>query len=142
MDNISPALFADYITAERIDTVIALSLNVVYALVILIVASVWSWSIILQKLITYRSARREAQVFERAFWSGNPLDELFDDIGPDPSGHSERIFAAGMTEWRRSHRTDGALIPGAQAWALAVVVPQRCAAYSRWCGNSGRTMPA
>jgi len=42
MDNISPALFADYITAERIDTVIALSLNVAYALVILIVALAFS----------------------------------------------------------------------------------------------------
>ncbi|NIZ13351.1 protein TolQ [Phaeobacter sp. HF9A] len=84
-------------------------------MIILIGASVWSWAIILQKLITYRAARREAQIFERAFWSGNPLDELFEDIGADPAGHSQRVFAAGMTEWRRSHRTDGALIPGAQS---------------------------
>ncbi|MCG7625668.1 protein TolQ [Epibacterium sp. Ofav1-8] len=91
------------------------TLTVKFVMIMLIVASIWSWSIIIQKLITYRSARREAQVFERAFWSGNPLDELYEDIGPDPSGHSERIFAAGMAEWRRSHRTDGALIPGAQA---------------------------
>ena len=81
----------------------------------LVLASFWSWSIIIQKLITYRKARREAEIFDRRFWSGEPLDELFDEIGPDPSGQSERIFAAGMTEWRRSHRTDGALIAGATA---------------------------
>ncbi|MGH1452633.1 MAG: protein TolQ [Paracoccaceae bacterium] len=81
----------------------------------LIVASFWGWSIIVQKLIAYRRARAEAEAFDRAFWSGDPLDELFDKIGTEPSGQSEKIFAAGMIEWRRSHRTDGALIAGAQA---------------------------
>ncbi|WP_104019545.1 protein TolQ [Roseovarius nitratireducens] len=84
-------------------------------MLILIIASFWAWSIIIQKLITYRRARREAGVFDRRFWSGEPLDGLFDEIGPDPAGQSERIFAAGMTEWRRSHRNDGELIAGAAA---------------------------
>jgi biopolymer transport protein TolQ len=43
------------------------------------------------------------------------LDGLYDEIGPEPAGQSERIFAAGMTEWRRSHRNDGELIAGATA---------------------------
>lgn len=81
----------------------------------LLAASFWAWSIIVQKILTYRRARAEAAAFDRAFWSGEPLDELFDQIGADPLGPSQRIFAAGMTEWRRSHRTDGALIAGAQA---------------------------
>lgn len=84
-------------------------------MIMLIISSFWSWSIIVQKLITYRKARTEAGIFDRAFWSGEPLDELFDQIGPEPAGRSERIFAAGMIEWRRSHRHDGALIAGAQA---------------------------
>ncbi|CUH75582.1 Biopolymer transport protein ExbB [Tritonibacter multivorans] len=91
------------------------TLTVKLVMIILVGASAWSWAIIIQKLLTYRSARSEAAQFDRSFWSGNPLDELFDQIGPEPAGHSERIFAAGMTEWRRSHRTDGMLIPGAQA---------------------------
>ncbi len=78
-------------------------------------ASFWSWSIIVQKILAYRRARGESDAFDRAFWSGEPLDELFDQIGADPVGPSQRIFAAGMIEWRRSHRTDGALIAGAQA---------------------------
>jgi biopolymer transport protein TolQ len=80
-----------------------------------VLASFWSWSIIIQKLITYRRARREAAIFDRRFWSGEPLDGLFAEIGPEPAGQSERIFAAGMTEWRRSHRNDGELIAGATA---------------------------
>ncbi len=81
----------------------------------LIIMSFWSWAIIVQRHILFRTARREAEVFDRAFWSGEPLDELFEKIGPSPAGASEKIFAAGMLEWRRSHRQDGGLIAGAQA---------------------------
>ncbi|NIZ08946.1 protein TolQ [Pseudooceanicola sp. HF7] len=84
-------------------------------MLLLVLSSFWSWSIIIQKFVTYRRARAEAARFDRAFWSGEPLDELFDEIGPDPSGRSQRVFAAGMTEWRRSHRMDGQMIAGAQA---------------------------
>ncbi|PPB80606.1 cell division and transport-associated protein TolQ [Albidovulum inexpectatum] len=84
-------------------------------MIMLVVASFWSWAIIIQKFIAFREARREAAIFDRAFWSGEPLDELYDRIGPDPEGPSERIFAAGMTEWRRSLRDDGGMIAGAQA---------------------------
>ncbi|GGA14351.1 protein TolQ [Neptunicoccus cionae] len=84
-------------------------------MLILIFASIWSWGIIIQKFINYRIARRDSETFDRAFWSGDPLDELFDRLGPEPSGAAERIFAAGMVEWRRSHRSDGNLIAGAQA---------------------------
>ena len=84
-------------------------------MILLTAASFWSWAIIVQKFISYRQARQEASVFDRAFWSGEPLDELFEKIGSQPDGPSERIFASGMVEWRRSHRKDGELIAGAQA---------------------------
>ncbi len=81
----------------------------------LMLMSFWSWAIIIQKHILFRSARKEATVFDRAFWSGEPLDELFEKIGSQPEGASEKIFSSGMLEWRRSHRQDGGLIAGAQA---------------------------
>ncbi len=84
-------------------------------MIMLTVASFWSWAIIVQKFISFRQARREASVFDRAFWSGEPLDELFEKIGSQPDGASEKIFASGMVEWRRSHREGGELIAGAQA---------------------------
>lgn len=64
MDNISSAILADYITAERIDTVIALSLNVVYALVILIVALAFSgWAKRRIEAISARHPRMDATLF-------------------------------------------------------------------------------
>ncbi len=91
------------------------TLTVKVVMLMLMVMSFWSWATIAQKIILFRAARKEAGVFDRAFWSGEPLDELFEKIGPQPEGASEKIFAAGMLEWRRSHRQDGALIAGAQA---------------------------
>ena len=91
------------------------SLTVKLVVILLLVSSFWSWAIIIRKFLTFRAARAEAEAFDRAFWSGEPLDELFDQIGPAPDGPSQQIFAAGMLEWRRSHRQDGELIAGAQA---------------------------
>lgn len=91
------------------------TLTVKLVVVLLIAASFWSWSIIIQRHISYRSARSEAANFDEMFWSGEPLDALFDSVGAQPAGRSQKIFAAGMTEWRRSHRNDGGLIAGAQA---------------------------
>jgi len=84
-------------------------------MLMLIGASFWGWGIIVQKFINFRAARREAEAFDRLFWSGEPLDELFDKVGAEPEGAAHKIFAAGMTEWRRSHREDGQLIAGATA---------------------------
>ena len=91
------------------------SLTVKLVMLMLIAASIWSWAIIIQKFIAYRAARAEAADFDRAFWSGEPLDELYETIGEAPDGASQKIFASGMAEWRRSHRQDGGLIAGAQA---------------------------
>ena len=77
------------------------TLTVKLVMMCLIVMSFWSWSIIIQKHILFRKSRGEATVFDREFWSGEPLDGLFEKIGGDPQGPSEKIFAAGMLEWRR-----------------------------------------
>ena len=106
--------------AQEIDfSVLALfaraTITVKLVMILLTVMSFYSWAIMVQKYIMFRVARREAAVFDRAFWSGEPLDELFEKVGPQPEGASEKVFAAGMLEWRRSHKQDGALIAGAQA---------------------------
>ena len=83
------------------------SLTVKVVMLILIIASFWSWAIIIQKHISYRLARKDSTKFDRLFWSGEPLDGLYKNIGDTPRGASQKIFAAGMSEWQRSHRDDG-----------------------------------
>ena len=91
------------------------TLPVQAVIVLLIGLSIWSWTIAINKRIALNLARRRSAKFDKAFWSGEPLDGLFDKIGAAPKGGSELIFTAGMTEWRRSHRSDGVLIAGAQS---------------------------
>jgi biopolymer transport protein TolQ len=91
------------------------TLIVKLVMILLIAASFYSWAIIVTKFLQYRRARADVSVFDQAFWSGEPLDELFDQVGATPTGSSEKVFASGMLEWRRSHRADGGLIAGAQS---------------------------
>ncbi len=81
----------------------------------LIAASFWSWAIIFSKFRAFRVARKETRMFEDAFWSGQPLDQLYERLGANPRSAAEKIFAAGMAEWRKSHRSDGAMMAGSAA---------------------------
>ncbi len=89
------------------------TLTVKIVMILLVVMSIWAWAITIQKVIVYRAARKELSEFEKVFWSGQALDDIYDQIGPQPPGSAQKIFAAGMTEWRRSQRNDGAMIPNA-----------------------------
>ncbi len=84
-------------------------------MLMLFAASVGVWAILVQKIVQFRRARGNAAAFDRAFWSGEPLDELYEQIGDRPGSAAERIFAAAMQEWSRSHRDDGGLITGTQS---------------------------
>jgi len=84
-------------------------------MILLVLASFWSWAIIFEKVLVFRRLLGESSRFEDQFWSGKPLDELFERIGSNPDAPIERVFIAGMTEWRRSLKQEGGLIPGTQA---------------------------
>ncbi|PWR03951.1 protein TolQ [Meridianimarinicoccus roseus] len=91
------------------------TLTVKLVMLLLIGSSVWAWAVIISKHLSFRAARRAADRFDRAFWSGEPLDGLFADLVDKPRTAPERIFVAGMTEWHRSIRDTGGMIPGATA---------------------------
>jgi len=71
-------------------------------MIMLLLASIWSWAIIIHKLIRLRALRTQAKQFEDAFWSGGSLEELFDRISNRPTDPMASIFVAAMREWRRS----------------------------------------
>ncbi len=70
-------------------------------IVLLAVASLWSWSVIFDKIIRFRRVRRLAEEFERDFWSGGSLEQMYDDVGDEPGHPMAMIFSAAMEEWRR-----------------------------------------
>ena len=91
------------------------TITVKIVILLLMGASFWAWSIIIQRHLVFNSARRDAARFDRAFWSGEPLDELYQQLGQNPRGRAAKIFVAGMKEWEQSQRADGGLIAGIQS---------------------------
>ncbi len=71
-------------------------------MLILLLASVWCWAIILDKTFRLKRLQRRANKFEDEFWSGGSLEELFEQVGQQPSDPMTAVFAAAMREWRRS----------------------------------------
>jgi biopolymer transport protein TolQ len=67
----------------------------------LLLASVWSWAIILERSRRLTKLNGEAAKFEDWFWKSDNLDTLYEQASR--AGHpSARAFIAGMNEWRRS----------------------------------------
>jgi len=71
-------------------------------ILLLVVASFWTWTIIFEKAIRIPRLRAAAKQFEESFWSGGSLEELFDRIGNRPPDPMTSVFVAAMKEWRRS----------------------------------------
>ena len=69
---------------------------------LLVIASIWSWAVIIDKSLTFGRLKRRSNKFEAQFWSGKPLDELYRKIGDKQDHPMARVFGAGMEEWGRS----------------------------------------
>jgi len=94
---------------------------VVQAVVLLLLlVSLLSWTAIFRKLLSLGDVRRLNDEFEREFWSGKSLQELFAAAQQNAklSGPMERIFASGMLEYQKLRErriTDsGLLMDGAR----------------------------
>jgi biopolymer transport protein TolQ len=103
-----------------INLIMEASLLVKLVMLVLVLASLWSWTIIFSKRFAMRRARRAADSFEDRFWSAEDLSTLYSRItgrGHEPSG-LERIFEAGFREFARLRKREGidprAVLEGAQ----------------------------
>ena len=67
----------------------------------LLVASVWSWAVVVQKYAELRRLRLLADDFEEMFWSGHPLEKLYKPLTQGKSHPMAVLFVVGMREWKR-----------------------------------------
>jgi biopolymer transport protein TolQ len=77
---------------------------VVQLVVLLLVCiSVASWAAIIRKYFALKRMRQLNEDFEREFWSGTSLNELFASAAQNAkfAGPMERIFASGMREYQK-----------------------------------------
>ena len=94
---------------------------VVQAVVALLIGiSIASWAAIFRKVVSLKRAQFLNAEFDREFWSGTSLNDLFAGAAQNAktSGSMERIFASGMREYqklRERHISDaGTLLDGAR----------------------------
>jgi len=105
-------------------SIVSLLLNaswVVQAVVLLLIGvSIASWAAIFRKVVSLKKATLLNDEFDRGFWSGTSLNDLFAGAAQNAksSGSMERIFASGMREYqklRERHISDaGTLLDGAR----------------------------
>ncbi|MGI9283162.1 MAG: protein TolQ [Endozoicomonas sp.] len=75
---------------------------VLLVLTLLVVASVVSWVMIVQRGLLIRSAHQNMQVFEDRFWSGMDLTQLYKELDKEEDlGGLEQIFRSGFSEFSR-----------------------------------------
>ncbi|MBX3623132.1 MAG: protein TolQ [Rhizobacter sp.] len=85
----------------------------------LLLVSLASWTVIFGKLFGLKKVRAVNEDFEREFWAGKNLNDLYADAGRRAEGAPmERIFASGMREFlklRERRVVDGgALLDGSR----------------------------
>ena len=92
-------------------SLIALALEadivVKFVMILLVLASLWVWAVVFDKAVRIVRLKRQTADFERAFWSGTPLAELYRRLGNRIDHPIVLMFAAGMEEWRESPKALG-----------------------------------
>ena len=71
-------------------------------MIVLLLASLFSLAIIFNKALSLSSLKRKATKFEKLFWSGQSLDELYQQIAPKADHPMAVTFTAALREWRRA----------------------------------------
>ena len=86
-----------------VQLVLHASLVVQLVMLLLVAVSVASWAAIFRKFFTLKRVRTLNDSFERDFWSGTSLNDLYAAAAQNAknAGPMERIFASGMREFQK-----------------------------------------
>ena len=70
----------------------------------IVLASIWSWAIIIEKFFVYARTKKEMDEFDAFFWSGKTLDDIYQAVTERQSNSisAVAVFIAAMKEWRKS----------------------------------------
>ena len=68
----------------------------------LVGASIWTWAIVADKIISFGKFRRQLDQFEQIFWSGQSLEELYRTLSDRKTSGMSAIFVSAMREWKKS----------------------------------------
>lgn len=72
-------------------------------MLMLLLASFWSWAIIFEKIMKFRTINSRSDKFEKVFWSGQLLEQLYERIKTRADHPLAVVFVAAMAEWSRKN---------------------------------------
>ena len=101
-DVVSNTLSAPTVDTSLLSLFLDASPVVQAVMVGLLVASVWCWAIIVDKVLLFARTKRQLNKFEQVFWSGQSLEELYRTLSEGHNIGMANLFVAAMGEWKRS----------------------------------------
>lgn len=75
-------------------------------IVLLILSSIWTWAIIISKLLHYSALKKRIKSFEMLFWSGQVLDELYEKVKKSIDNPLAAVFVSSIKECKKSRESD------------------------------------
>ena len=73
-------------------------------IIILIISSVYSWTIIIGKLVKIRRLKQLDKEFDEIFWSGNSFEDLYETFQHNQNDSKTKIFCSAIEEWKKSNK--------------------------------------
>ena len=71
-------------------------------IIILILASLYSWNVIISKILRIRQLKKLEKEFEEIFWSGNSFEDLYETLNFNKTDTKSKIFCAAILQWKKS----------------------------------------
>ena len=71
-------------------------------ILILIVSSLYSWNVIIAKILRIRQLKQMEKEFEDIFWSGNSFEDLYETLNFNKLDPKSKMFCAAIAEWKKS----------------------------------------
>jgi biopolymer transport protein TolQ len=80
-------------------------------------ASLWSWTVIIDKLFRFAALSTQADRFEKSVNSGRSLEDIATEAGERPKQALPRMLQVALKEWRDARAKGGLSGPGAESQA-------------------------
>ena len=73
-------------------------------IIILIAASIYSWAVIVEKLVKMKKLKQLENEFDEIFWSGNSFEDLFETFNYNQNDPKSKIFCSAISEWKKTNK--------------------------------------
>ena len=80
-------------------------------IIVLILSSIYSWNIIVSKIIRMNRLKKLDEEFDEIFWSGNSFNDLYETFNYNQSDPKSKIFCSAIAEWKKTNTDSKKLKP-------------------------------